>query len=181
MPLAREDDPDADEHEVRQKAYDMAIENGYEQERGTLATFFENLARVASNYEETDLGQIEELKGNFLDYGRVPAGKLRDELKKCEGLIYASDEEGNTASHEIIREAFERTGFDGVIDHTARQRFGLRESQNLWTGRRKKYGMHGMYPGTVHYVAFRPEQVKSIFNRGTWSAHDPNVLRNPWR
>ena len=180
MPLAREDDPDASEEEVRQKAWDMAVENNYESERGTLARFFENLARVASNYENTDLGQIEELKGDFYGHEHVPASKLREGLKKYEGLAYATDEESNLASHEIIREAFERTGFDGVIDYTARQRFGLRESQDVWTGRRKKYGMHGMYPGTVHYAAFRPEQVKSIWNRGTWDPRDPDIRRNPW-
>lgn len=179
-PLAREDDPDASKEEVREKAYEMAIENGYERERGKLFEFFTNLMHAASHYENTDLGDIEELKSDFYGHEQVRTSKLIEALKKCEGLTNADDDEGNMAMSEIIREAFERTGFDGAIDYTARQRFGLRTVQ-LPYGGPKTYGMHGMYLGTVHYAAFRPEQVKSIWNRGTWDTHDPNILHNPWR
>lgn len=182
MPLAREDDPDASEEEVREKAYEMAQENNYESERGTLAAFFENLHHVASHYEEVNLSATEEPKDQYLG-DMVQVSKLLGELKKNKGIIYATDDEGNMASNEIIREAFERTGFDGVIDYTARQRLGLKESlyADPRTGRRAKYGMRGMFPGTVHYVAFRPEQVKSIWNRGTWDPGDPDIRHNPWR
>lgn len=37
----------------------------------------------------------------------------------------------------------------------------------------------GRYDGTLEFVVFRPGQVKSIYNRGTWDPGDPNIRRNP--
>lgn len=36
--------------------------------------------------------------------------------------------------------------------------------------------MEGVDYGTYHYIVFEPEQIKSVNNRGTWDANNPNIL-----
>jgi len=37
-------------------------------------------------------------------------------------------------------------------------------------------GIIGTYSGDTHYMAFHPTQIKSIYNRGTFSESDPNIM-----
>ena len=79
-----------------------------------------------------------------------------------DALVYAVDyDTGDAATNEIIRQAFERVGFDGFIDTTVNKKFG--------SEKRVGKSMAGMTPDTVHFIAFQPNQIKSsIGNRGTY-------------
>jgi len=86
--------------------------------------------------------------------------------------MYAEDGNGNLISKELIRQAIEGAGFDGIIDYTVDEKFGSQ----------KRIGkpMAGMNPDTVHYIAFRPTQIKSaIGNRGTFSRRNPDIAFMP--
>ena len=139
-------------------------------ESGTLIDFIESLRSAASNFDDV---KIEATIAYLLEESGYEDIKLSDALKalkKSEDLIYATDENGDLASNELIRQALEEYGFDGVIDRTVNTKFGSQRDM----GR----PMKGMNTRTVHYVAFSPTQIKSaIGNRGTFDPNDPNILR----
>lgn len=56
--------------------------------------------------------------------------------------------------NEIVRATLEEMGYDGIIHHEAAADFL----------------MPHMDADTTHYVAFRPNQIKSVFNDGSWSS-----------
>jgi hypothetical protein len=141
---------------------------------GRLQDFIEALEDVAlgSQYEEVDLNAaLDTLAEKALDYEGLLAEEVFQILRDNEGLTYATDTTKTAeglAVNEILRQAFERAGFDGFIDRTVDNRFGSQRKQGQ--------KMAGMNPSTVHYVVFRPEQIKSaIGNRGTFDAADPDV------
>ena len=112
-----------------------------------------------------------------IDVGKLPyleggkASEVIEAVKKSEATAYAEDENGNMIQSEVIRRALEKMGYDGIIDHTVDDKFG--------TGSKYKQ-MAGMNPDTVHYVAFRPTQIKSaIGNRGTFSLRNPDIRYMP--
>ncbi len=103
-----------------------------------------------------------------LDNGGLAASKLLDTLKHDRrtggDMVYAVNDAGDLAGTEIIRRAMEKMGFDGFIDRTVHSKFGAA-------------GMEGMSPDTVHYVVFRPEQIKSATgNSGTFDPKNPSIL-----
>ena len=61
-------------------------------------------------------------------------------------MIDTSDDNGNLIGNEIIREAFERTGYDGIMDRTVANKFK---------------GMH-LDPNTVHVIAFNSNSQQAI-------------------
>ena len=134
-------------------------------ERGTLVEFVENLREAASAYEEVD---IDKAIGDLLEDGeeRMSARDIIKTLVQSEGLMYATDYENSEYGSplvvaEIIREAFELTGFDGIIDRTVGTKFD---------------NMEGVGSGTTHYIAFRPEQVKSASgNNGNFDPKDKRI------
>jgi hypothetical protein len=138
-------------------------------EKGALVGFIGNLRNIASRYNDGDVdGVVETIMQRAIDYGEVTASEIQDAIKNDEKFGYYTDENGTLASHEIFRQAIEASGFDGVIDHTANQKFG--------SERRIGKQMKGMDYGTVHYIAFQPEQIKSaIGNRGTFDKHNPDI------
>lgn len=97
-------------------------------------------------------------------------GLLLGELAKIvkEKLIDASGaDSGDSASSELLRQALQGAGFDGVIDTTVAQKFK---------------NMKGMRKGTVHFIAFEPTQLKSaIGNDGSFDDNDPNILSSAER
>lgn len=141
---------------------------------GTLPDFIDNLQRAANRYQDADTDAIVERLREYGMDGGLSLAKAIDLIRKDETFNYATDDQGDIAANEIIREAIERTGFDGIIDHNVDAKFGSQ--------RRVGKGMAGMDADTVHYIAFKPEQVKSaIGNRGTFSTQDANILHQPER
>jgi hypothetical protein len=141
----------------------------YGEEQGTLLDFIEALRDVSSEFHDGDVeGVIGALIEKATDYGEVSASDLVRILKETEEFLYFTDDNGNMASNEITRRALEQSGFDGVIDQTVNEKFG--------SERRVGKSMEGMDHNTVHFVAFEPTQIKSVFNKGTFDPNDPNIL-----
>jgi hypothetical protein len=131
-------------------------------ETGTLLTFVRAVRNIATDYHDGDVdGFVESLVQHAQDWGGVKLSKLRDIMREAETFGYLTDDEGNLANHEIVRRALEETGFDGIIDRTVDIKFG--------SSRRVGRKMVGVNPDTVHYVVFRPEQVKSALGNRTFN------------
>lgn len=174
--ISLEDDRDAIMEQVRE----LADENYYEPEiSGTGPKFLEALDRVATRYDDVQgvpsqwlmeegfepglegasMGDVENaLRGGSTRRGQQAGGESP--------LIYAMDPEtGELAMSQIIAEAFEEAGFDGII-HSA-ERFGVSAE--------RPRGMEGV-SGVTHYVAFKPHQIKSaIGNKGAFDPLDPDI------
>lgn len=143
----------------------------YGEPEGKLVEFTEALRNVAHEFHDADVDSaISTIMEKAMDYQGIGASDLVKLLKEDEsaGLLYATDEHGALASSEMIRQAFEEAGFDGIIDHTVNEKFG--------SARQRGKSMAGMDEGTTHYIAFHPEQIKSPFNRGTFDPNDPRLL-----
>lgn len=172
---------DMSDDEIRRELSDR---NSYEPtERGSLVDMIESLRHSASRFDGVDEGQLAETLAGIKEFGYdggIKASKLIDMLRgeskvsrsgldrpRETGLSYATDEKGDSATHEIIRQALEHAGFDGVIDRTVDVKFGSQK--------RIGKAMKGMSYDTVHYIAFQPQQVKSVWNNGKFSKTDADV------
>ncbi len=144
----------------------------YGEATGTLLEFADALREVADDgrYLDADAEQaIGELMDGAFEDGGVSLSKAIQTLKSSEGLAYATDEdnEGRLASSEIIRLALEHMGYDGIIDTTVNDKFG--------TGK-KRGGMRGMHEDTVHFVSFKPGNIKSALgNNGEFNTGDKDI------
>lgn len=116
------------------------------EETGSYIDFIEALRRASYKYYDVDIDKaISDMFENAgYDFGG--ATDVFQALRKSEGLAYATDENGNLASGELLREAIELAGFDGIVDN------------NVFD----KFRMDGTYPDTSHVIAFKPNQIKSI-------------------
>jgi hypothetical protein len=80
-------------------------------------------------------------------------------LKNDESITYATDENGLLMTSEILGRAIRRMGYDGIIDRAVAKRFpNMMLSYN-----------------DAHFIVWTPEQIKSVFNRGTWNPKDPVI------
>ncbi len=142
----------------------------YGKPSGTLADFMQNLRNVADSYQDGGVDSlINSLYEQGLD-GGMNVGDIFRLAKADEFFGYFTDDEGRFVPNEILRQAFELTGFDGYIDHTVDMKFGSQ--------RRIGRGMRGMNEETVHYIAWRPEQIKSATgNAGTFDPSEPDILK----
>ncbi len=137
----------------------------YSEPEGTFVDFIEAMRIAANNYYDVD-GDI----GPAL-YEQFPEGSDLNEILnwivgggsgQVESPVqYATDADGNMASSQIFREALEEMGYDGVI-HDANRFRGVNAP-----------------PGTTHYIAFNPTQVKSATgNQGTYDPQDADIRHN---
>lgn len=112
----------------------------------SLERFAQAVRKVAESYDTYKLEDT---------LAKLDEGPLRDAKVVVSGMD-ASDDKGDLVGSEIFRAALERMGFDGVIDQTVSSKFRT---------------MDGMdQEGTKHFVAFKPNQLKSaIGNRGTFN------------
>lgn len=160
------------EHETR-LTYEAETDDDGEftgQESGSLVDFVMALRNIAESgvYYDADVnGVIGKLVEAGLD-GDVAMSDVMRIIRTDETFGYATNENGDLVSNEIVRQALEATGFDGIIDHTVNDRFG--------TGRQNMTRMQGMGPGTVHYVVFDPTQIKSATGNETFDPQNPNIL-----
>lgn len=141
---------------------------------GKFAKFIDGLKEHAGEFSDTD--GVDETASRLMEkFGYDGGGKLSDvwEAAKTDpGISYATNERGDLAVTELLRQALESAGFDGIIDHTVDSKFGSQ--------RRIGKQMKGMDEDTVHYVAFHPEQIKSaIGNRGTFDPKNPDIRFSP--
>jgi hypothetical protein len=93
---------------------------------------------------------INEVPGSG-DY--IPANELIKRIREHDGVYEIMDENGDNAYAEVLRQAFETMGYDGIVDYGVNSRWKWIKHENV-----------------EHFIAFRPNQIKSVFNRGTWSS-----------
>jgi ADP-ribosyltransferase-like protein len=142
-----------------------------EEPKGAAADVIESIRQQLAVDEHFD-GDFDKVMSDVGDdlYDGIKASKLWEKLKASEGLMHVVDDEGKLVSNEIIRQAFQDAGFDGIIDKAANKKFGTERPTN------EAPPMKGVDEDTTHYVVFKPEQVKSsIGNRGTFDPNDPNI------
>ena len=147
----------------------------YGEPTGSLADFVEALREVAPDFNVSDR-EVESAIGKMLEQAEGEGIKVSDahNIIKRE-LLDAYDDEGNSASNEVFRQALSGAGFDGVIDTTVNQKFGPRMVRNGQVYDRSG-GMKGMNDGTVHFIAFNPTQIKSATgNQGTFDPENPDI------
>lgn len=136
---------------------------------GSIFDMINELEIVLNNNEDGDIQAIrEDIFDEFSANEEIPLGELIEILKQSEGLAYATDENGNLISNEIIRETLSRLGYNGIIDFTVNEKFGTE----------REYGepMEGMDEKTFHTIAFESNQIKSVENNGAFSNEDDNIL-----
>jgi hypothetical protein len=124
-----------------------------EEETGSAIQFIEAIRDVVGRFEDTD---ADKAIASITEDGDLDGMGLSDaiqKLKESEGIQYASDENGDSAVGEVIRQILEEVGFDGIIDNTVNKKFG--------SERRQGVQMSGMDSDTYHVIAFDPNQIKS--------------------
>lgn len=137
--------------------YDETTEE-YGEPTGTLVDFINALRPIIETYAEDSPVDADKAVSNIIeqaiDRGGLTASELIRILKQEDsGIMWAADENGDLASSEIIRQAIEDAGFDGIVDSLVNEKFGAA----------KKVGaaMKGMGPDTVHTIVFNSNQIKS--------------------
>ena len=82
-----------------------------------------------------------------------------EELKKRVNNLYLEDSEGNAVANEVVRQIIESLGYDGIIDPTVSGKWNME-----------------MEEGTTHYIAFKPNQIKSVTNENP--TDNPDIHRS---
>ena len=139
--------------------YDPETEE-YGEEGGTLIELTDHIADAvySGKYSCWDHdGFIEEVRNKLyqeaMDWGEVDAETVVKVIKDASWNYEITAEnrfgDGYMAGSEVARDAFERMGYDGIIDSTVSGKFG---------------GMSNMDNSTTHYIAFNSSQVKLVSN-----------------
>lgn len=138
-------------------------------ESGRLHDLLTALREVSSEgLFDMDLAAAETaLYEESLDSDGLMASEAIETLNKA--LVYASDlDSGDACSGEIVRMTLERMGFDGIIDQTVSSKFGVDAKQTK--------PMANVTRDTVHFIAFKPTQIKSaIGNNGDYDPQNPDI------
>jgi hypothetical protein len=139
----------------------------YGEPEGKLVDFVKALRDIAPNFNVSDR-EIESAIGKIFEEAQGDSLKVSDihDIIKRE-MVDAFDDAGGSASTEVFRRALSSIGFDGVIDTTVNSKFGRG---------RNHAGMKGVNEGTIHFIAFEPEQIKSATgNVGTYDPTNPDL------
>lgn len=129
---------------------------------GTLVPLLNALESAAYNASADASRLIERLTTEAIDNGGMRAATFYEEVVGDEYLNEtAIDSQGRFIHREIMRQAIEDAGYDGIIDYTVYGKFGPRRVGSGY----QIPGMPGLYEDTFHVVTFKPNQVKSVFSR----------------
>tara|TARA_R100000005_G_scaffold59474_2_gene30239 strand:- start:7922 stop:13957 length:6036 start_codon:yes stop_codon:yes gene_type:complete len=140
-------------------------------ESGSVIDLLEAIDDVAYDFDNrTDAQKLKSFIVENSDDGEIDALDIYEEIKG--GEYYFQSDTGGLENTEFIRQVFENMGFDGIIAD-AHHFFGPRRG---FAGVRIP-GMADVTPGTYHYMAFNPEQIKSA--TGNVGTFDPsgNILK----
>jgi hypothetical protein len=120
----------------------------YGEAEGKLVDFIEKFRLASERYHDVESieNTISEIYQAAMDWGGISASDLIGIIKKSEGAMYATDENGNIVVNEIIREAFEMMGHDSIIDYTVAEKF-----ENM-----------DIPKDTIHYVMFNAKDIDII-------------------
>jgi ParB-like chromosome segregation protein Spo0J len=137
-----------------EETYDE-VEDEYGEPTGTGVLFAEALREAAWQYDGDGINEA--IADLFLESGEVLAEDAMRIIK--ERASDYTDDNGNLVINEIIRQAFEAIGYDGIVDLKVSTRFNME-----------------MPDDTAHIVAFRPNQVKSALGNKTFSEDTDSIL-----
>ena len=150
-------------------------------ESGSVIDLLEAIDEVADDLSTYQIGgrgpysdDVDKLKTfigeNSID-GEIDALDIFKEVRG--GSYYFESDTGGLENTEFIRKVFEKMGFDGIVAD-AYHFFGDRKAPMGV----KIPAMAGVTPGTYHYMAFKPEQIKSA--TGNVGTFDPsgNILKS---
>ena len=125
------------------ESYDEEYDE-YGEPEGLLIDFVEALSDISSDYAYNDV-DFSFIYEYAYDNGGVYASDIVKTIKH-RIVDELTDENGDIATNEVIRLAFEQIGFDGIIDTAVYYKFN---------------NMRGMDSGTTHYIVFNENQIKS--------------------
>jgi hypothetical protein len=120
-----------------------------EEETGNMVNFVENLREASWGYNEVDIDQVVSDAFQSIERGGGGATNVMRAIRGSNGLMYASNDEGQVVGNEILRSAIENAGFDGIVDNNVKEKFR---------------NMDGLYSDTQHVIAFEPGQIKGADN-----------------
>lgn len=111
----------------------------------------------------------EEILGKLDTYEGFSARDLEAAVRGV-STEWETEDGAHAGPGQFLHDVYEKLGFDGIVED-AYAAFG--------TARAHGKAMPGIVPGTEHWVAFRPSQIKSaIGNRGTFSARSSKISAN---
>lgn len=143
-----------------------------ETESGQVFEFTQALRQLVDDHGGRGDIVAGDIYDRYMDGGR--ADEIVKTAKESEGMFDVQDDSGNLVSGDMIRQAFEQMGFDGIIDHTVHEKWGRKMTK--WG----PSGMEHVHPDTTHYIVFEPTQIKSASgNRGTFDPKNPNITFMP--
>jgi len=152
--------------------YDETTEE-YGDATGSLVRFLDTLRETANGFERGSADHlIDRIYSHAYENEGITAREIFDIEKNDGGKLWdVYDDKGRLSSREVLRKAFERYGYDGIIDTTVNQKFG--------TERESGVSMAGMDEKTVHFIAFSPDQIKSsIGNNGEFDSANPDITKS---
>jgi len=135
----------------------------YQEPTGTLIDFAHWLKVAAADHSADADNAVTAMFDKAMGNGGITAEEATRIAKSDDELNSASTDDGDIVSSEIVRQALELSGYDGVIDYTVNRKFGSEKVRVGLDGVTRKIpnAMPGMTPDTYHVVAFRPSQIKS--------------------
>jgi len=112
----------------------------------------ENFRKVFSSSEEAALQK--RIQG-LSDLANVPTRRSTPPASQKEiDAFWKKEMAGREEGLRLIKEALHRKGYDGIVYANAMEDMGVDS-----------------------YIVFRPSQLKSVFNRGTWNPRVGNILK----
>ena len=134
-------------------AQDLAMDARYmEEPEGDITGLLDSLRW--NNFDVDASESIDKISELAMD-GGANADDVMDILKSDYNLLDAYSDAGDNAGNEVIRQAFEGAGYDGIIDSGVNTKWG--------TGSGRQNFMQGMNEDTKHYLFFKPNQLRSKF------------------
>lgn len=136
-------------------------EEYYEQVDADFEEFVNEVIYTLDSEGIYDYNGLENILYDCYSSGGVTINDLKEMLSKN---IYASNDNGDLATNEVLRVIIEKLGFDGIIDNSPVDKWGF-------NSRRISY-MDGLDEETRHYIVFNPNQIKEITNENPTSSDD---------
>ena len=127
----------------------------------------ELIERVASILDDEGISGYEGWFDLVFEENGFEEGMTIPQLHELIGknMYDVMNEDGDLASHEVVRAIIEALGYDGIIDNSVVEKWGYK------SGRYST--MEGLDENTRHYIVFRPEQIKLTSNKNP--TEDPDV------
>jgi hypothetical protein len=160
------------------EAYDEETDE-YGEPTGLLVDFV-NALDEAGDGIDLSMHDLEQAKAAIFDAAEGDGIKFGDlaAIIKDKMIDSSSMENGDSAGSELLRQALEGAGFDGVIDTTVSDKFGPKVVRGGQVYDRAG-GMKGMTKDTVHFIAFSPTQIKSALgNNGNFDPANKDITQS---